>query len=633
MRASPALAILVLALLSSGFGGLGVGTGASSQHAPSPGTVLARETTPSRAAPEAPTPGLASVNLVSGGQDPTSMGLTWTPSPSAGFGSYEVDYSLDSAGGPWSVAEVTNNASANMTVVEHLPPGLPDWFRVIARAADGAWRVSNVLTTQQPGIPGLQYTSTGGGDGYLEWTNPSSYGAALKFGCYEIEAMNSSNGSTTGACLTNTEANTILDVSNISSGVVYNWDLLLFDNVSTGGSSTSRSSAITTGYNGYSDSVSVNLVDRPLHVDVGQPATATCLASWGQMPYSYRWLGLPTPSPRHGSGTTVGLVYNSSGTMGVDCDVTDAEDSEGYDYEYIGVSNDSTVRVSANLTDVIPGVSVHFSANASGGPGNFSSCVWNFGDGSFGSGWELNHTYAVAGAYNVSAVVTDANDYTSLAWVHVNVSSLEITAAANRTYAVPGMLVAFSANASGGTGGPYTYAWTFGDGGSEAGPSVAHAYGAAGTYPVDVVATDQSGYSNSTFVTKVVVLPTLAVQAVANATTVRPGANVSFEAQYSGGSGNVTCAWNFSDGTTSQGCSVTHAWTRPGQYLVRLTVTDREVGDVSASVSVEVRSPPSAGSATTSGATLEEEELLALVVAVAAIVAVVAVALRYRRRS
>lgn len=120
-----------------------------------------------------------------------------------------------------------------------------------------------------------------------------------------------------------------------------------------------------------------------------------------------------------------------------------------------------------------------------------------------------------------------------------------------------------------------SYGWTFGDGTSATGPTPAHAYATPGTYVVTLTVTDNQGLGAS---------DTASVQAtnrppVANAgpdQTAAPGASITFD-----GSGSLdpdgvitSLAWDFGDGTSAVGQTVTHAYTTAGTYAATLTATD-----------------------------------------------------------
>src|SRR5207249_587722 len=53
--------------------------------------------------------------------------------------------------------------------------------------------------------------------------------------------------------------------------------------------------------------------------------------------------------------------------------------------------------------------------------------------------------------------------------------------------------------------------------------------------------------------------------------------------------GMATYAWNFGDGSTASGTSVSHSYATPGAYSATLTVTDRSGNTGSAVVTITVR--------------------------------------------
>ena len=118
------------------------------------------------------------------------------------------------------------------------------------------------------------------------------------------------------------------------------------------------------------------------------------------------------------------------------------------------------------------------------------------------------------------------------------------------------------------------YAWTFGDGGSASGMVTSHTYTTPGTYSVILTVTDDSGLrSSDTAVVSVANRPP-----VANAgpdQTASVGSAVTFSASGSDPDGTVgSFSWDFGDGTSATGATVSHSYAAPGSYTATLTVMD-----------------------------------------------------------
>ena len=131
--------------------------------------------------------------------------------------------------------------------------------------------------------------------------------------------------------------------------------------------------------------------------------------------------------------------------------------------------------------------------------GDLLTYAWNFGDGTTGSGIGPAHAYTAGGIYTVTLTVSDGKA-TATASQIVTVTPVNdppvANAGADKTATV-GQSVAFSGSASYDidAGDTLTYGWSFGDGGTASGVSVAHAYSAAGTYTVTLTVSDKAGAS------------------------------------------------------------------------------------------------------------------------------------------
>jgi hypothetical protein len=85
---------------------------------------------------------------------------------------------------------------------------------------------------------------------------------------------------------------------------------------------------------------------------------------------------------------------------------------------------------------------------------------------------------------------------TSLINVQLDQAAVNVKITADKTRVGYGEKVHFQAAVSGGTA-PYSYEWTFGDGGTSNLATPDHSYSAGGNYTVELVVTDDKGYSNT----------------------------------------------------------------------------------------------------------------------------------------
>ncbi|RLE36802.1 hypothetical protein DRJ23_06845, partial [Candidatus Acetothermia bacterium] len=137
-----------------------------------------------------------------------------------------------------------------------------------------------------------------------------------------------------------------------------------------------------------------------------------------------------------------------------------------------------------------------------------------------------------------------------------------------------GTLVAFNASASSDPDGSIvSYSWNFGDGQSGSGVTIQHAYSAPGTYTVRLTVTDDDGASDTAtqqVVVQVATPPPTADAGGPYSGTVGQPVTLSG----TGSTGTITSySWNFGDGHTASGSTVTHSYAAPGTYTATLTVS------------------------------------------------------------
>ncbi len=131
-------------------------------------------------------------------------------------------------------------------------------------------------------------------------------------------------------------------------------------------------------------------------------------------------------------------------------------------------------------------------------------------------------------------------------------------------------------------GDPLTYSWTFGDGGTKSGCTVTHSYSSNGTYTVTLVVNDGSQSDDDICTVTVEESPNQPPVAEAGSDkTAQILQVVTFD-----GSGSsdpemspLTYVWNFGDGATKSGCTVTHTYATAAVYTATLTVNDGQLSD------------------------------------------------------
>jgi len=264
-------------------------------------------------------------------------------------------------------------------------------------------------------------------------------------------------------------------------------------------------------------------------------------------------------------------------------------------------TKDLKAVITASTTTGPAPLSVGFDASTS--TGTIASYQWDFGDGSTATTQTVNHIYTNAGTYTARLTLTDNVGQTNTATVAVNASSLASTPASPPTAIISSsaatgpapLTVSFDGSGSTATNATLTaYNWSFGDGGSATGSKVSHAYTTAGTYTATLTVTDSKGLTSGEIGTPVIVTTSTvtnkAPQAVINATPTSGSAplTVSFDGGGSTDSdGSISSyLWNFGDGSSATGKTVSHTYTTEAAFTATLQVTDNQGAKGNASVTI-----------------------------------------------
>ena len=213
-----------------------------------------------------------------------------------------------------------------------------------------------------------------------------------------------------------------------------------------------------------------------------------------------------------------------------------------------------------------PGAAITFSGAGSTDPqGQALTYLWNFGDGSTGTGVSPTHTYTDAKTYPVTLTVTNTAGLTGTASTTATVTAKPaqspVANAGGPYTGTAGTAIAFSAAGSTDPQGQtLTYAWAFSDGATATGVAPSHAFAATGSYTATVTVTNTAGLSSSAtanVTVNAVVSPTASIHGPYTGVA---GTAVTFS---SAGSSDpkgetLTFAWTFGDGATSTDPNPTH---------------------------------------------------------------------------
>jgi PKD repeat protein len=213
---------------------------------------------------------------------------------------------------------------------------------------------------------------------------------------------------------------------------------------------------------------------------------------------------------------------------------------------------------------------VHFSTTPLAGP----HLVWNFGDGSSGSGANVSHTYNSLGPFNVCVTELDSAgrilcNYCDTVYPNGNPISCSFTYTTDPHDSL-GLIFTASGSSN------LSVHWDYGDGSTGTGNTSSHSYPSAGNYIVCMTVVDTSSGTGITCTSCFPVVISGGHASVCSFTASSSpagGGAIVFTATSSTGSGS-TINWSFGDGHSGQGNTVTHNYQSSGLFQVCMTETN-----------------------------------------------------------
>lgn len=231
--------------------------------------------------------------------------------------------------------------------------------------------------------------------------------------------------------------------------------------------------------------------------------------------------------------------------------------------------------------------------------GHVVAYSWDFGDTATKvEGDHVEHTYTRPGEYFIKLVVTNDSGLSSKpATLQIKVNPGVAGDPKARiqtdppvpTGTVP-LVVQFDGSASVAPNSTIVnYAWDFGDQSPtvNSGAKVTHIYKLAGLYTVRLTTTSADGRSAQVTATVSAQEPPPAARIEVNRTVTTTGTPIVFRGDSS--RGNIqNWFWDFGDGLSENGRQISHTFTTPGFYTVKLIVTDVNNQTDQTTIKVEV---------------------------------------------
>lgn len=175
----------------------------------------------------------------------------------------------------------------------------------------------------------------------------------------------------------------------------------------------------------YPDPKATVSVDRGF-LDVGQTVLLNASVENGSGGFVFDWVGLPFGCSSSSSSVT--CVPTKAGDFSVTVKVTDSNGISSVSPPMrVAVAAELKSGISADVSAPTPGQVVNFASNTSGGTGpiNYS---WSFGDGSYGTGEFVGHSYSTLGQFEVVLWVNDSTGASVRASLNVSVVQPPATA-------------------------------------------------------------------------------------------------------------------------------------------------------------------------------------------------------------
>ncbi len=284
------------------------------------------------------------------------------------------------------------------------------------------------------------------------------------------------------------------------------------------------------------------------------------------------------------AGLTVNHSFAKAGQYTVTLTVTDDNGLTGSQTSAKTIDDQPpSVTFTEDKTSALTGETISLTITSSDVDGTVTGTQVDWGDGTVnnlaGAASNDSHSYSKAGSFTVTVTVTDDAGLTSNSQSIKTVNDRPPIASFSEssTTVLTGVSINFDASTSSDPDGSINaYSWDFGDGNTDAGQTVSHAYAKAGIYLVTLTVTDDNNSQNSSTSTKTINDQSPVASFIESLSTAPTGTSIVFDSSTSSDpDGSIAAyAWDFGDGSKGTGVAPSHPYGVAGTYTVTLIVID-----------------------------------------------------------
>ncbi|QQL50608.1 PKD domain-containing protein [Mucilaginibacter ginkgonis] len=227
--------------------------------------------------------------------------------------------------------------------------------------------------------------------------------------------------------------------------------------------------------------------------------TATSTRNYNQTVYTYSYFN---------STQNTNLIHLTAGSHKIIATVANASVGCGTDDNELSVTvTDAPVPLFATTSACI-GQAITFTPGTPTNNNNVASVLWNFGDNSTATTFNVNHIYTAAGSYNATLTINYTSGCSATSAVQIVRIIDKPVAAFN--YSSPdcaATAISFKDNSTATGSAVSTWAWDFGDNTASTSQNPTHTYPSAGNYKVSLTVTNNNGCAGDVITQIIVVNP------------------------------------------------------------------------------------------------------------------------------